>query len=118
MKATTSRLKPKVINYRKYKTFDEQNFLSDIQQKHFECKSSDANENYENFEQKLLKIVNNHVLLKSETVRGNKDSFMNKNWRKAIDESTPLKTIYKKYRSRDAGTTTKKKKRKEIFVQI
>ena len=43
---------------------------------------------------------------------------MNKNWRKAIDESTPLKTIYKKYRSRDAGTTTKKKKRKEIFVQI
>ena len=37
---------------------------------------------------------------------------MNKNWRKAIYESTPLKTIFKKYRSRDAGTTTNKKKEK------
>ena len=91
MKATISCLKPKIINYWNYKKFDNQNFSSDIQQEHFECKSSDVNENYENFVQKLLKIVNNHVPLKSKTVRGNNVSFMNKNWRKAIYKRTCLK---------------------------
>ena len=42
---------------------------------------------------------------------------MNKNWRKAIYESTPLKTIFKKYRSRDAGTTTNKKKKKKSLYK-
>ena len=70
MRATISRLKPNVINYHNYKKFNERNFLSDIQQEHFECKSSDVNENYENYVQKFLKIVNNHVPLKSKTVRG------------------------------------------------
>ena len=49
MKVTISHLKPKVINYCNYKKFDEQKFLSDIQQEHFKCKSSDVNENYEFF---------------------------------------------------------------------
>ena len=101
MKATICRLKPKVISYRNYKTFDERNFLSDIQQEHFECKSSDVNENYDNFVQKLLKIVNNDVPLKSKTVRGNNVSLMNKNWRKVIYKRTRLKNIYNKNQSRD-----------------
>ena len=46
MKAIISRLTPKVIHYRNYKKFDERNFLSDIHQEHFECKSSDLNENW------------------------------------------------------------------------
>lgn len=53
MKATIFRLKP---NYKK--------FVSDIQREHFECKSTDVNENYEHFVQKLLKIINNHAPLK------------------------------------------------------
>ena len=36
MKATISRLKPKVINHRNYTKFDKRDFLSDIQQEHFE----------------------------------------------------------------------------------
>ena len=68
MKVIISRLTPKVIQYRNYKKFDERNFLSDIQHEHFECKLSDLNENYEYFVQKL-KIVNNHVSLKSKTFR-------------------------------------------------
>ena len=77
--------------------------MSDIQQEHFEhkSKSSNVNENYENFVQKLQKIVNKHGPLKFNTVRGNDVSFMNKNWRKAIYERTRLKNIYNKNRSRD-----------------
>ena len=78
-------------------------FLSDIQQEHFEfkSKSSDENENYENFIQKPQKIVNKHGPLKFSTVRGNNVSFMKKNWRKAIYERTRLKNMYNKNRSRD-----------------
>ena len=46
MKATISRSKSKVINYSNYKKFDVRIFLSDIQQKHFECNSSDVSRTY------------------------------------------------------------------------
>ena len=110
MKATIFRLKSNVTNYRNYKKINERNFLSDIQQEHFECKSSDVNENYGNFVQKLLKTVNNHVPLKSKTVRGNNVSFMNKGCRKTIYEKTRLKNIYNKKRSRDNWNNYKKQR--------
>ena len=53
--------------------------------------------------QKLLKIVNNHVPLKSKTIRGNNVSFMNK--KKRI-----WKNIYNKNRSRDNWKNYKKQR--------
>ena len=70
MKATISRLKPKVINYRDYKKSDEWNLLSDIQQKHFECKSTDVYQNYEKFVLKLPKFGNNHAPLNLKLLEG------------------------------------------------
>ena len=81
--------------------------MSDIQQEHFECKSCDVNENYENFVQKLLKIVSNHAPLKSKSVSGNND------WRKAIYERTRVKNVIKNDHE-ITGTTTKNK---EIFLE-
>ena len=46
--------------------------------------------------------------LKSKIIRGNKVSFMNKDWRKAIYERTRLKNIYNKKRSRDNWNNYKK----------
>ena len=40
----------------------------DTQQEYFEYKSSDVNENYKNFVQKLKKNLSNHAPLKSKTV--------------------------------------------------
>ena len=114
MKANISRLKPKVINYRNYQIFDEQNFLSDIQQKYFECKSIDLNENYENFVQKLLKIVDDHIPLKSKTVRGKNAFFMNIGEKPFMKERV-LKTFIIKIDHEKTGTTTENK---EIFVHV
>ena len=108
MKVTISGLKPKVINYRNYKKFDECSLLSNIKEEHFKCKSCDVNEDYENFVQKLLKIVNNRAPLKSKTVRRNNVSFMNKDWRKAFYERKSLKSIYNKKRSRNNWNNCKK----------
>lgn len=88
--------------------------MSDIQQEHFECKSCDRNENYENFVKKLLQIVSNHSPLKSKTVRGDNASFLKKDWRKAIYERTCLRNVYNKKRSRDNCNNYKKQKN---FVQ-
>ena len=93
MKATISHLKPKVIDYYNHKKFDERNFFSGIQREHFERKSCDTSENYENFVQKLLKVVNHHAPLKSKSVRGNYVSFMNKYRKKVIYERTRVKNI-------------------------
>ena len=124
MKTTISCLKPKLINYRNYK----KEFLLDMQQEHFECKSRDINENYENVVQELLKIISNRVPLNSKTVKGNNVSLMNKNWRKAIYERTHLKNIYNKNRSRDSynnyenqrylSTNLRKKNMKHHFRNV
>ena len=82
--------------------------LSDIKEEHFKCKSCDVNENYENFVQKLLKLVSNRAPLKSKTVRRNNVSFINKDWRKAFYERTSLKSIYDKKRSRNNWNNYKK----------
>ena len=82
--------------------------MSDIQQKHFECKSIDLNENYENFAQKILKIVNNHIPLKFKTVRGNNVSY--EHWRKTIYERTHLKNVYNKNRSRENWNNYRKQR--------
>ena len=54
------------------------------------------------------KTVNNRASLKSKIIRGNKVSFINKDWTKAIYERTRLKNIYNKKRSRDNWNNYKK----------
>ena len=79
MKATVSRIKPKVIRYRNYKNFDEINFLCDIKESFdFENESAIASKSYGNFSNRFEEIVNSHAPLKSKTIRGNSVFFMNK----------------------------------------
>ena len=69
-------LKPKIISYRKYKSFNESAFLNDVAKLKFELGSKDQHKGYDTND--FLKVVNNHAPLKKKTIRGNDAPFMNK----------------------------------------
>ena len=89
-------LKPKIICYRKYKSFIESAFLNDVAKPEFELGSKDPHEGYDTITNNYLKLANKHVPLKKKIIRGNDAPFMNKEFRKGIYTRTKLKNKFLK----------------------
>ena len=95
-KCKSRRLKPKIICYRKYKSFNESTFLNDVAKLKFKLGSKDPHEGCDTITNKFLKIVNKHAPLKKKTIRRNDAPFINKEFRKAIYTRTRLKNRFLK----------------------
>ena len=74
--------KPKIVNYRDYKSFDNTQFKNDLLKGLSFKKVSE--ENFEKMKDVSSKILNKHAPLKKKYVRSNQGNFMNKDLRKAI----------------------------------
>ena len=94
MKSHFSRLKPKIIQYRNFKTFDEQNFIADVKNADFSFETDDPNEHYSALTNTFSLIVEKHVPLKKKIVRGNHAPFIAKDLRKAIYTRSRLKNKF------------------------
>ena len=81
MKSHFSRLKPKIIHYHNFKTFDEQNFIADVKNADFSFETDDPNESYSALTNTFSLIVEK---LKKKIVRGNYAPFITKDLRKAF----------------------------------
>ena len=85
-KNTYERLRPIYIQYRSYRNFDRNEFLSDLKNVSFEeALSSTNNEQaYEKFKELYSEVVDNHASLKQRVIRGNQAPFMSKDLSKQI----------------------------------
>lgn len=85
--------------YRSYKNFDSENFISDLGQLDF-CFSEfqDVNEAYENFNSKFMQTYNKHVPLKKRNVVRKPVPFMNRKLRQAVYKKRMLHNVYKAHR--------------------
>ena len=95
MKSHLPRLKPKIIKYRSYKTFDAGHFLSDIKLTKFGA-SDDPHQAYNDLVCTFRKLVDKHAPQKTKVLRGKSASFMTRKLRKEIYTRTRLLTRYKK----------------------
>jgi len=84
-KMTFEKAQPKQINYRSFKRFNKDLFLTDIQNSLINTSS------YASFENNFLNVLNKHAPIKQKTVRANDKPFMNKEIRKAIFNRSRLK---------------------------
>ena len=84
MKTQIPHLKPKVIKYRSYKTFDPENFLQDVKNINFTADLNDADLSYRNISSAFRALVDWHAPLKTKAQRGNTVPFMNQQLKKAI----------------------------------
>ena len=95
MKTQATHLKSKKFLYRNYKHFDEKTFLSELESKNSVQNSIFSNDNYEYLSYyQFADIVNKHALLKTNVLRDNNGSFINKHLRKDIYRRSALRNRF------------------------
>ena len=103
-KYTLVKAKPKVIQYRCYKTFDTSSFRDELKGK------LSITREYDDFEKAYLEVLNKHAPIKRKTVRANHAPYMTKALRKAIMTRSNLENKYLKNRNPENKTVYKKQK--------
>ena len=86
LKTTFNKAKPKEITYHTYKNFN------DVFGKHLRRKLDNC-ENYIQFENRFLDVLNEHAPIKKGFVRANEVPYMTKALRKAIANRSRMETI-------------------------
>ena len=84
--------KPTIIKYRDYKKFDHQFFREELSRKLANI-GQDA-ENFENFENAFIDLLNELAPMKEKHVRANNSPFMNKTLSKAVMTRSRLRNRY------------------------
>ena len=95
-RAFFKRLLAKVIEYRNYKTFDQNEFLRNLDQELIKSNSYNDKQQYDIFTSIFQRVLDKHAPLKMKKLRGNQPKFMTKELRKAIMDQSRLKNKYLK----------------------
>ena len=106
MKTTFPKAKPKIIQYRNFKDFNEDNFRVDLRGR-FENQVID---NYNQFDEIFLEVLNRHAPPKKKVVRANHKPYMTKIVRKAIMRRSALENKFYKDKSLESGIRYRKQK--------
>ena len=93
MKSHFSRLKPKIVHYCNFKTFDEQNFIVGVKNANLSFQRDDPNENYSALTNTFSLIVEKHVPYKKKIVRAKHAPFITKDLRKTIYRRSRLNLL-------------------------
>ena len=87
LKTTFVKQPPKVLKYRDYTKFSENDFLNDV----LKCLDSSQSGDYSAFEIAIEKTLDVHAPIKSKYIRANEKPYMHKSLRKAIMMRSRLK---------------------------
>ena len=104
------RLPAKVIEYRNYKTFDQNEFLRNLDQELVQSNSHNDEQQYDIFTSIFRRVLDEHAPLKIKKLRGNQVKFMTKKRRKVIMNQSRLKNKCLKWPSRENVLAYKKAK--------
>ena len=104
------RLPAKVIEYRNYKTFDQNEFLRNLDQELVKSNSYNDEQQYDIFTSIFRRVLDEHAFLKIKKLGGNQVKFMTKGRRKAIMNQSSLKNKCLKWPSRENVLAYKKAK--------
>ena len=100
-KNTYERLRPINIEYRSYKNFNKDTFLSDLQAVPFEEALSLENSEpaYEKFKMLYSEVVEKHAPIKHKALRGNQAPFITRDLSKQIMIRSKLRNKFKKHKT-------------------
>ena len=109
LKTTFPKAKPKVMPYRDYSKYVENDFQRDLQNKLL-CT---VNKDYDSFDKAFLDVLNNHAPYKTKIVRANQKPYVTKKLRKAIMKRSCLENKF--YKNRTAANNRAYKKQKNLL---
>ena len=106
MRTSFEPLPPKIIKYRNYKNFDEDEFRLLFKKRLNDFNADDITEDI--FKMTFLNVLNKFAPLKKKYLRANQSRFVNKELNKAIMQRSRLRNAYLKGRTRAARIAYKK----------
>ena len=106
LKCNYTQGKPKQVNYRDYKKFDNKVFNKDLK----ESLSKQSLSSYSDFQTIFLRVLERHAPTKKKVIRANHAPYMTKQLRKAIMKRSELQTRYYKYKTSSDLIAFKKQK--------
>ena len=106
LKTTFPKAKPKVIFYRDYSKFIDNDFRNDLRGKLQDLRTKD----YESFENTFLEVLNIHAPHKKKVVRANQKPYVTKQFRKAIMRRSCLQNKFHKNRTEENRQAFKRQK--------
>ena len=112
MKKTIPKDKPKIIQYRDYRKFVEQNFRIELKER----LQNELIKDYAKFEDIFLEVLNKHAPPKKKVFRANHKPYMTKKLRKAIMKRSALENKY--YREKSENTFKAYKKQKNYTSKL
>ena len=112
LKTTLSRLPPRVVRFRSYRSLSEEHFRAELCQKVSECQS----DRYEDLERIYLETLNKYAPMKTISIRGNNKPHMTKDLRKAMMKRTRLEGIA--YKTHSHEDIRKHKKQRNLVVNM
>ena len=112
MKSTFPKAKPKIMLYRDYSKFVQDDFRTDLRQKLRSLIIKD----YNSFEKMFLDVLNIHAPVKKKTIRANQKPYITKQLRKAIMRRSYLES--KVFRNRSAENYRALKKQKNYCNRL
>ena len=118
-KNTYEKLQPIKIQYRSYKDFQEDAFLSDLQAAPFDHVLDLPNSEmaYNKFKSLFDKVVEKHVPLKKKVLRGNQAPFMTKELSKEIMVRSRLRNKFNKHKTTENWKAYKAQRNKCVAVR-
>ena len=123
LKLQLARLKPIQILYRSYENFRDEYFLNDLNQNferdlfQLDLTSLASNKIYNLFIEIVTSTLDKHATIKSQTIRGNRASFMNKELSKAIMHRSWLKSKYRKFPTPNNRLNYQKQRNKCVAIR-
>ena len=106
MKKSIPKDEPKIIQYRDYKNFVENNFRIELKEK----LQNTFIDNYNKFENIFLEVLNKHAPPKKKIFRANHKPYMTKSLRKAIMRRSALENKYYRNKSEETYKAYKKQR--------
>ena len=106
MKTTVPKAKPKVVQYRDYKNFVEENFRTELRGK----LNDQVDKTYDVFEEVFLDVLNKHAPFKKKVFRANHKPYMTKSLRKAIMRRSALENKYHRDKLPETNKAYKKQR--------
>ena len=101
MKTSFRKLKPKIINYRKYKNFSNDIFRDSLLEELSQVRINNDDEGFNNFLRICRNTLDRFAPRKKKYIRGNNAPFMNKTLSKEIMKRSNLRNKYLKSRSEE-----------------
>ena len=102
MKTSYKKLEPKIINYRSYKFFCNEDFRASLHDILPLQSDNNCEKHFDNFISSCNNVLDQHALKKKKYVRRNKSPFINKVLMKAIMLRTKLRNIFLKYKTEES----------------